>query len=284
MALRVFLQLRLPRVLMATAGGFGLGVAGFIYQTVFCNPLASPDIIGVSSGASVGAAFAILFVSSSALSATFFAFICGLLAVCLALTLANLSPQKNPATVVLAGIAVHSLAQTALMALKLCADPEKELASIEYWMMGSLASVTANKIPVNILLICLSTAVLFLLHRQTLMLSVEETEARILGLSVGRLRVCVLLLATLAVASVISVTGLISFIGLLAPHTTRLLTRQNTRTTLLLSGFCGSLLLLAADTLAKGIAASELPVSIFTSLLGAPFLLYLILSRRKESL
>ena len=139
MAVRTFTVLRLPRAVMALAGGFGLGVVGFVYQTVFRNPLASPDIIGVSSGASVGAAFAILFVSSGTLGTTVCAFAGGLAAVFLSLGLAAAAPGRSKMNLVLAGIAVHALAQTLLMLLKLTADPEKELASIEYWIMGSLA-------------------------------------------------------------------------------------------------------------------------------------------------
>ena len=234
MAVRTFTVLRLPRAVMALVGGFGLGAAGFVYQTVFRNPLASPDIIGVSSGASVGAAFAILFVSSGALSTTVCAFAGGLAAVFLSLGLAAAAPGRSKMSLVLAGIAVHALAQTLLMLLKLTADPEKELASIEYWIMGSLAAVTRSRVwfPVPVVLVC--CAAIFALHRQALLLSIEEGEAR-----------------------------------LLAGH--------NRRSACLLSGLLGSALLLAADTLAKTAASTELPVSIFTSLLGVPFLLYLIL-------
>ena len=269
MAVRTFTVLRLPRAVMALAGGFGLGVAGFVYQTVFRNPLASPDIIGVSSGASVGAAFAILFVSSGTLGTTVCAFAGGLAAVFLSLGLA--------------GIAVHALAQTLLMLLKLTADPEKELASIEYWIMGSLAGVTQSRVwfPVPMAIFC--CAVIFALHRQAMLLSVEEDEARLLGVPVGRMRFLLLTLATLVVAAVVSVTGLISFVGLLAPHCARLLAGHNRRSTSLLSGLVGSTLLLAADTIAKTVAATELPVSIFTSLLGVPFLLYLIIKPGRET-
>ena len=153
MALRTFTVLRLPRAVMGLVGGFGLGIAGFVYQTVFRNPLASPDIIGVSSGASAGAAFAILFVSAAAPSTTLFAFFGALLAVCLSLGLTALSPVRDHSSIVLAGIAVHALAQTVLMLLKLMADPEKQLASIEYWIMGSLSGVTTSKIPFPVVII-----------------------------------------------------------------------------------------------------------------------------------
>lgn len=280
MAMRTFTVLRLPRAVMALAGGFGLGVAGFVYQTVFRNPLASPDIIGVSSGASVGAAFAILFVSSGTLGTTVCAFAGGLAAVFLSL---GLAPGRSKMNLVLAGIAVHALAQTLLMLLKLTADPEKELASIEYWIMGSLAGVTQSRVwfPVPMVISC--CAVIFALHRQAMLLSVEEDEARLLGVPVGRMRFLLLTLATLVVAAVVSVTGLISFVGLLAPHCARLLAGHNRRSTSLLSGLVGSTLLLAADTIAKTVAATELPVSIFTSLLGVPFLLYLIIKPGRET-
>ena len=271
MAVRTFTVLRLPRAVMALAGGFGLGVAGFVYQTVFRNPLASPDIIGVSSGASVGAAFAILFVSSGTLGTTVCAFAGGLAAVFLSLGLAAAAPGRSKMNLVLAGIAVHALAQTLLMLLKLTADPEKELASIEYWIMGSLAGVTQSRVwfPVPMAIFC--CAVIFALHRQAMLLSVEEDEARLLGVPVGRMRFLLLTLATLVVAAVVSVTG------------ARLLAGHNRRSTSLLSGLVGSTLLLAADTIAKTVAATELPVSIFTSLLGVPFLLYLIIKPGRET-
>ena len=283
MAVRTFTVLRLPRAVMALASGFGLGVAGFVYQTVFRNPLASPDIIGVSSGASVGAAFAILFVSSGTLGTTVCAFAGGLAAVFLSLGLAAAAPGRSKMNLVLAGIAVHALAQTLLMLLKLTADPGKELASIEYWIMGSLAGVTQSRVwfPVPMVISC--CAVIFALHRQAMLLSVEEDEARLLGVPVGRMRFLLLTLATLVVAAVVSVTGLISFVGLLAPHCARLLVGHNRRSTSLLSGLVGSTLLLAADTIAKTVAATELPVSIFTSLLGVPFLLYLIIKPGRET-
>lgn len=278
---RVFLMLRCSRTVVGVAGGFALGVAGFVYQTVFRNPLASPDIIGVSSGASAGAAAGILFLSGAA-AVTLSAFTGALLAVVAALALSSLDRSGRNSTIVLAGIAVHALAQTALMCLKLTADPERELASIEYWIMGSLNGVNAHSIAGNLLLCAVCMAVLFVLHRQLILLSTEEGEARMLGVPVGTLRLVVLLVATLSVASVVSLTGLISFVGLLAPHGARLLTRNNRIGTMLLSGLLGGILLCGADILARSVASTELPVSIFTSLLGAPFLIALIVRGRRR--
>ena len=278
---RVFLTLRLSRTVVGLIGGFALGVAGFVYQTVFRNPLASPDIIGVSSGASAGAAAGILFLSGGT-AVTASAFGGALLAVVLALALSSLDRSSRNSTIVLAGIAVHSLAQTALMCLKLTADPERELASIEYWIMGSLNGISVYSIGGNLLLCALCLGILFLLHRQVILLSAEEGEARMLGVNVGSLRLGVLLVATLVVASVVSLSGLISFVGLLAPHGARLLTKHNRIGTMLLSGLLGGGLLCGADILARSVAATELPVSVFTSLLGAPFLIFLIVRGRNR--
>ena len=281
MQTRVFWTLRVGRTAVGVIGGFALGTAGFVYQTVFRNPLASPDVIGVSSGASAGAAAGILFLSGAA-SVTASAFAGALAAVCLALALSSLDRAGRHGTIVLAGIAVHSLAQTGLMCLKLTADPERELASIEYWIMGSLNGISGYSIQGNLVLCGLCMAVLFLMHRQILLLSAEEGEARMLGVSVGRLRLAVLLIATLAVASVVSLSGLISFVGLLAPHGARLMPGRNGAGPLLLGGLLGGALLTGADILARSAAAVELPVSIFTSLSGAPFLIYLIIRGRRE--
>jgi iron complex transport system permease protein len=278
---RVFWMLRFSRTIVGVIGGFALGATGFVYQTVFRNPLASPDIIGVSSGASAGAAAGILFLSGS-LAVTASAFAGALLAVCLALALSFLDKSGKNSSIVLAGIAVHSLAQTALMCLKLTADPERELASIEYWIMGSLNGVSGYSITANLVLCSLCLALLFLLHRHVILLSADEGEARMLGVSVGKMRLSVLLVATLTVSCVVSLTGLISFVGLLAPHAARMLTKNNKISTMVLSGLFGGALLCGADILARSVAATELPVSIFTSLLGAPFLIFLIARRRRN--
>lgn len=277
---RVFGTLRVSRTLVGAVGGFALGVAGFVYQTIFRNPLASPDIIGVSSGASAGAAAGILFLSGAG-AVTAASFAGALAAVIIVLGLSALDKTGKNSTIVLSGIAVHSLAQTALMCLKLTADPERQLSSIEYWIMGSLNGISGYSITGNLLLCLLCLGTLFLLHRQIILLSGEEGEVRMLGVSVGRLRLFVLLTATLTVSAVVSLTGLISFVGLLAPHGARLMTKNNRPTTMLLGGLLGGSLLIGADLLARSLAAAELPVSIFTSLLGAPFLIILI-SRRKN--
>lgn len=285
MSIMVFKRLRLPRALMGVIGGFGLSISGFIYQLIFKNPLASPDIVGVSSGASAGAALAIVAVSASVPVISISAFIGAVTALIITLLTAYLVPGRNSYTIVLAGIAIHSVAQTILMFLKLAADPEKQLASIEYWIMGSLNGISRDSLAIPLLTTLGGFIIMAMLYRQVLILSTSEEEAVSLGVNVTSLRFIILMLATLVVSSIICVTGLISFIGLIAPHIARLLTKRNDIFTYITSGFTGAILLTLADILARSVSSSELPVSIFTSLLGAPLLIILLIrANKKEAL
>lgn len=282
MSIMVFKRLRLPRALMGVIGGFGLSISGYIYQLIFKNPLASPDIVGVSSGASSGAALAIVAVSASIPVISISAFIGAVTALIITLLTAYLVPGRNSYTIVLAGIAIHSVAQTILMFLKLAADPEKQLASIEYWIMGSLNGISRDSLAIPFLTTLTGFIIMALLYRQILILSTSEEEAVSLGVHVTSLRFIILMLATLVVSSIICVTGLISFIGLIAPHIARLLTKRNDIFTYITSGFTGAILLTLADILARSVSTSELPVSIFTSLLGAPLLIILLIRANKK--
>lgn len=285
MSIMVFKRLRLPRALMGVIGGFGLSISGYIYQLIFKNPLASPDIVGVSSGASAGAALAIVAVSASVPVISISAFIGAVTALIITLLTAYLVPGRNSYTIVLAGIAIHSVAQTILMFLKLAADPEKQLASIEYWIMGSLNGISRDSLAIPLLTTLAGFIIMAMLYRQVLILSTSEEEAVSLGVNVTILRFIILMLATLVVSSIICVTGLISFIGLIAPHIARLLTKRNDIFTYITSGFTGAILLTLADILARSVSSSELPVSIFTSLLGAPLLIILLIrANKKEAL
>lgn len=285
MSIMVFKRLRLPRALMGVIGGFGLSISGYIYQLIFKNPLASPDIVGVSSGASAGAALAIVAVSASIPFISISAFIGAVTALIITLLTAYLVPGRNSYTIVLAGIAIHSVAQTILMFLKLAADPEKQLASIEYWIMGSLNGISKDSLAIPFFTTLTDFIIMAMLYRQVLILSTSEEEAVSLGVNVTSLRFIILMLATLVVSSIICVTGLISFIGLIAPHIARLLTKRNDIFTYITSGFTGAILLTLADILARSVSPSELPVSIFTSLLGAPLLIILLIrANKKEAL
>lgn len=278
---RIFWTLRFSRTLVGVVGGFALGIAGFIYQTVFRNPLASPDIIGHQLRGQCRCCrrhFA-LFRRRRRHRLRLYRCTAGLGNGAGPLSAGQKREKQHHRAL---GIAVHALAQTVLMCLKLMADPQRQLASIEYWIMGSLSGISGYSMGGNLILSLSCLVVLFFLHRQILLLAQDEGEARLLGVSVGRLRLVILLLTTLVVSSIVSLTGLISFIGLLAPHIARLLTGNNRPGTMALGGILGAILLCGADILARSLASVELPVSIFTSLLGVPFLIFLLIRGRRS--
>lgn len=278
----VFFHLRLPRTIMVILGGMGLGIAGSIYQMIFKNPLATPDIMGVSSGANLGAAIAIIFFTGGSFVLGFTAFLGGLLAVFTAIGLTNLSRDKGISSIVLAGIVITSMAQGIIMMLKYFADPEMQLAAIEFWSMGSFAGITLDKLLAVLPFFILGIIILFLLRWQINILSLSDDEGRSLGVNVTVIRTFAIIGSTLVVASIVSVTGLITFIGLMAPHIGRIIRKKNDFNTGIFSGIIGAIILIIADSLARSISSSEIPISILTTFIGAPYLAYLIVTQDRR--
>ncbi|WP_434309444.1 FecCD family ABC transporter permease [Hominifimenecus sp. rT4P-3] len=276
MAYQVFYTLRLPRTILALMAGMAMGVAGSIYQIIFKNPLASPDIIGVTAGANLGAAAAILFLGGSAAALAGGAFIGGILVVLLVMALVRVTGLNQTSTYVLAGIVMSAISKALIMTLKYFADPLNELAAIEFWTMGSLAQATRTKLLVVAPLFLVSLAGLFLLRRQIGLMALNEDECRMLGVRIRPVRLSVLLLSTLLVASVVSVTGLIAFIGLVVPHIARLMIKRSGTALTVLSGLMGGAILIPADCLARSLGSAEIPISILTTFLAVPFLFYLM--------
>ena len=281
----VLWNLRLPRVGMGLLAGWALGMAGGVYQTVFRNPLASPDLTGVASGASFGAAWAIVLGAGTSLQIMGGAFIKGRLSLLLVLSQVRWAGMERTGAYILAGVIVSSAADAGLMVLKTIADPEGELAAIEFWTMGSLSAMTGDKLRGAASAILIPLALLLLFRRQALTLSLGEEGARALGLEPRRWRGLLLGLTTLMVAAVASVAGVIAFLGLIAPHIAFLLLGRRGGPYLPLCALMGGAILLAADLLARGFSqGTELPLSIWTVLFGAPVLTALLLRGREESL
>jgi len=271
---QVFFNLRLPRTIMAVLAGLSFGMTGSIYQTIFKNPLAAPDIIGVASGANLGAALAIVLVGNTTLLVAGGSFIFALLTVLLVMALVGSTRNQDTSTYVLAGIVLTAISEALIMILKFFADAETELAALEFWTMGSFGSVTMTKL-ITVAPICLIGILgMILLRRQVALLSLNDDESRMMGVKLKQIRIAVLGFSTLAIASVISVTGLISFVGLVAPHIAKLIRRRNDFNTCLLGGLIGVVVLLYADCLARTLYSSELPISILTTFIGVPFLVY----------
>lgn len=283
MTRKVFITLRLPRTVMAVIAGIGLGMAGSVYQIIFKNPLASPDIIGIAGGANLGAAIAIVSVSTSGMIAIAAgAFWGGLIAVVCVMLLVRATRATSTSTYVLAGIVINAISKAVIMALKYFADPENELAAMEYWEMGTFGNTTLSKLLSILPMFLIGLAGILLLRRQIELMSLSDNECRALGVRLRPVRAAVLALSTLMVGSIISVTGLISFAGLIAPHTARLMLRRNNSTTIIMSGLVGSFVVLAADILARILYSAELPISILTTVIGVPILVYFLCTRGKE--
>ena len=284
-AQQVFFHLRIPRIVMGVLAGLVLGIAGGVYQLIFRNPLASPDLTGVASGASFGAALMIVIGANSAIEMMFGAFVMGIVSLFFVMFLVKMTGVQRTTTYILAGIVISALADAGIMIFKYMADPISELATIEFWTMGSLASITLSKMLIALISIVIPLAFLLLCHRQIVMLSLGDENARYLGLNASALRIIVLLLTTWMVASIVSITGVISFVGLIAPHIAYLILHRRTKYFLLMSGFIGAFIIMVGDMLSRSLVpGAELPLSILTIFFAVPVLIFLMWKQRGQIL
>ena len=277
----VILQVRLPRVAAALVVGAGLAAAGATYQGLFRNPLVSPDILGVSAGASLGAVAGI-FLSLPVAAIQALAFAGGLGSVALVYGVGAAVRRHDPVlTLVLAGVAVGAVLGAAISFFKVLADPYNQLPAITYWLLGSLAAVTLSDIAAILPAIGLGLIPLVLLRWRMNLMSLGEEEARALGVETRRMRPLFVAAATLVTAAAVSVTGVIGWIGLIVPHVARLLVGPDFRRLLPASLLLGAGYLLAVDLAARTIAPIEVPLGILTALIGAPFFLWLLATARR---
>ncbi len=283
MTQNVVFGLRVPRVLASVLVGAALSMSGAAYQGVFQNPLISPDFLGVSSGACIGAAAAILLSLPSAYL-SLFAFIGGVLAVLLASGIPALIGNRTNLMLVLSGIIVGAALSSLLGFLKYVADPDTQLASITYWTMGSFSYVTMRELLAVLPLILVPAALLIGMAWWIDVLSMGETEARALGANVRLVRGLAVGCATLLTAASVCVSGTIGWVGLVVPHLARMLVGPENRRLIPVSGLAGALFMLLVDTLTRTIGASEMPVSILTGVIGAPFYCFLLLRQRRRDL
>lgn len=283
MTVNVVLRLRLPRILAAVLVGAALSVSGAAYQGIFKNPLVSPDFLGVSGGACIGAAVGILLgLGSGALSAL--AFAGGVLAVALTVALPGLVRSRSNIILVLSGIIVSSLMSSLLGFLKYTADPETQLASITYWTMGSFTYVSGDELRTLSLLLILPAAMLLMMAWWIDVLSMGESEAQALGANVRLVRGLAILCSTLLTSGSVCIAGTIGWVGLIVPHFSRMLVGPSNRKLMPFSCLLGGCFLLLVDTLTRLIGQSEMPVSIMTGVIGAPFFIWLLAKRKGEGL
>jgi len=278
---RVLFSVRLPRILCAMMVGAALSGSGAAYQGIFKNPMVSPDILGASAGAGFGAALAILNnFNLLGIELTSFAF--GLTAVLLTCGLSRSIGRRMNAVLVLVltGMVVQSLFSAFTSVIKYEADPNNKLPEITFWLMGGLTSSTQTQVKMMLLPFFGGLTVLMLLRWKINILSFGEEEARALGVDTTRVRSALILSATLLTSASIAISGMIGWVGLIIPHLARLLVGPNYKTLIPASILLGASFLLGVDDIARTVMATEIPLGILTSIIGAPFFLYLLFQGR----
>lgn len=270
MAQNSVLLVRLPRLIGAMLIGSGLALAGGSYQSIFQNPLVSPDLLGVSSGACIGAAAAIL-AGGSSLTVQVCAFLGGLGAVFFTTMLPRLMRKKSSVTLVLSGIIVSGACSSIMGILKYVADPESELAEITYWQMGNLGKITQEAVlhMAPVMLVCIIG--LLVMRWRINILSLGDREAQSLGANLRLERSIVIVFSTILTASSVCLAGTISWVGLIMPHIARSIVGSDNQRMFPVTALISACFMLVIDSLARGLTGGEIPVSILTGLVGAPF-------------
>ena len=277
----VVLNVRGPRIAAAILVGAALAAAGSAYQGLFRNPLVSPDILGVSTGAALGAVVGI-YLSLGVVAIQTLAFVMGLGAVVVVYAVVAALRRHDPVLVlVLAGIVIGTLLGSCVSLLKYLADPYNQLPAITFWLLGSLASVTAGDVEAVVPSVLVGLLPLWLLRWRMNVMTLGEDEARALGVDTRRLRFAVVAAATLMTAAVVSISGVVGWIGLLVPHLARFLVGPDFRRLLPASILLGAGYLLAVDTLARTVARIEIPLGVLTAFIGAPFFIWVLAGSRR---
>lgn len=269
-------NVRMPRILLAALAGAGLSTAGCAFQSLFANPLATPDTLGVASGASFGAALGLL-LGFGMLGVQMTSLLMGALAVTLT-WLAGSGKDRGLSTIVLSGIMMGSLFNALVSLVKFVADEESQLPAITYWLMGGLGSAGYETLKLGAPPIILGILILYLLRWRMNLLPLSDDEARSSGVNIGVLRGITIVCATGITASCVSMCGQVGWVGLLIPHMCRMKFGSNHLALLPASISLGAVFMIIVDTFARSMAAAEIPVSILTAIIGAPF--FIILMRR----
>lgn len=269
-------NVRMPRIILAVLVGAGLSVAGCGFQSLFANPLATPDTLGVASGASFGAALGLLLGLGMA-GVQLTALLMGAIAVTLT-WLAGSGKSRGLSTIVLSGIMIGSLFSALVSLVKFVADEESQLPAITYWLMGGLNNAGYDTIKLGAPPIIIGIVILFLIRWRMNLLPLSDDEARSSGVNIKALRAVTIICATGITASCVSMCGQVGWVGLLIPHICRMKFGSNHMSLIPASISLGAAFMIVVDTIARSVSATEIPVSILTAIIGAPF--FIILMRR----
>lgn len=279
-AITIFWNIRLPRILSAVFIGASLAVAGSTYQGMFRNPLVSPDILGVSSGASLGAAFAILCGVSGWLI-QLAAFTGGIAAVAASYLISRRSAHSHTLSLVLTGSMIMALCKAGVTMIKYVADPNDVLQQITFWLMGSLTKTDTRAFLWSFFPMAAGLAAIFLLRWRINLLTLDEEEAKSLGINIRAYRLIFIAASTLLSAASVCLGGLIGWVGLMIPHMARRLAGADYGRLIPASAMLGAGYLVLMDDLARSLLSMELPLGVVTSIMGAPFFVSLIIQRKE---
>ncbi len=285
---RIVWSIRMPRILMAVLTGAGLSVCGAVMQSVVLNPIADPYVLGVSSGASAGAAFALIApisVAPMTANVTGMALIGAMTASVVVYSIARAGGgAMNPISLILSGTAISALMSAITNLLILFAKDQQSVSSVYYWQMGSIASAEWSSLPLPAIAVTAGIAVLLCCSTKLNLLMMGEEDAMALGLNVKRFRLFVMAIVSLIVSTLVSQTGIIGFVGLMIPHIVRMLTHSSDNHVVLsLSAVCGAIFLVWADTAARSILSIEIPIGVITAFSGSPFFVYLMVRRNRAA-
>lgn len=271
----VIFNIRIPRILVSLIVGSGLATAGASFQALFSNPLATPDTLGCANGASFGAALGIL-LGLNALGIQISALIFGILAVVLVFVFTRYRHANQIMMIILGGMVVSSLFSALVSLIKYVADPNDVLPVITFWLMGSFSNSTVRSLYTGVPMIILGMMILYLMRYRMNALSLKEEEAASLGINVRKNRMIVIVASSLITASVVSMCGVVGWVGLLIPHISRMLFGNNHTKVIPGCIVFGALFMLIIDTIARCMYQAEIPVSILTAIIGAPVFLLLL--------
>ena len=270
-------NIRIPRIIATIVVGASLPLAGLIFQSYFSNPLATPDTLGVASGSCFGAALGILF-GYNIFGIEFTAFLFGLITVVLT-GITGIKRDESKQTIILAGIIVGSLFQSLISLVKFVADTDTQLPSITFFLMGSFQSVGKETLLVSVPIVVICIVVIFLLRWRINLLTIDDDIVKTMGVNIKMLRMIVIAAATIITAVSIAMAGQVGWVGLIIPHFCRMLVGENHTRLVPFTISIGICFMVIVDTISRSMFAAEIPISVLTSMIGAPFFIYMLRSR-----
>lgn len=282
----IIFMVRMPRIIMASLVGMGLAVVGATFQSLFKNPMADPHILGISSGAALGAALAMVIrlpnLVASLSAVTIFAFIGAISTTILVYSIAQIKGRLTTTNLLLAGSAVSFL-MSALISIIMVFNQE-DVNKIVFWMMGSFNASSWKNIFIVAPITVIGTITIYFFHRDLNLMLIGEDNAKSLGVETEKLKQLIVIISSMIIAVSVSFSGIIGFVGFLVPHMVRIIFGPSNKTLIPLSALGGAIFLLLSDTVARTIVSpAELPVGAVTALIGSPYFIYLLIKMKARS-